>query len=245
MNTNQITSATTAYQTSDVYKKNASKASKNTVSEAAEATTAAAEEESAVVWEKNSTDKAAHNNSKNKNYVTLNKENQNLIAQLKADAEERTAQLRSLVENMLLKQNQSYQTGTLTDEKMYEMLRKGEVTVTPEVRAQAEKDIAEDGYWGVEQTSERLFSFAKAISGGDTSKLDKLMDALEKGFKQATKAWGDELPEISKKTLEATKEKLNNWAKESQTAASDASDTIASTLTAQAGNAALATDSEQ
>ena len=34
-------------------------------------------------------------------------------------------------------------------------------------RLQAQKDIAEDGYWGVEQTSERLVSFAKALSGGD------------------------------------------------------------------------------
>lgn len=208
MNTNQIMSATNAYQTTEAYKKTSD-------SKATEATSTAASETadtSAAVYEKDSTNQAATTNSKNKNYVTLNQENQNIIAQLKADAEQRTSQLRSLVESMILKQNQSFQISTLTDEKMYEMLRKGEVEVSPEVRAQAQKDISEDGYWGIEQTSERLFSFAKAISGGDTSKAETLIEAMEKGFKQATKSWGDDLPDICQKTLDAAKEKIRNWA---------------------------------
>ena len=155
MNTNQILSATNSYQTAEAYKKT----SDSKAAETAPKTTETADT-SAFVYEKKSADKAATNNSKNKNYVTLSKENQNIIAQLKADAEQRTAQLRSLVESMILKQNKTFQVGTLTDEKMFEMLRKGELEVSPEVRAQAQADIAEDGYWGIEQTSERLFSFA-------------------------------------------------------------------------------------
>jgi len=208
MNTNQITSATNAYQTTEAYKKTSDSKAAETTNKATSETA----DTSAVVYEKNSTDKAANNNSKNKNYVTLSKENQNIVAQLKADAEQRTAQLRSLVESMILKQNQTFGISKLTDEKMFEMLRKGQVEVSPEVRAQAQKDIAEDGYWGIEQTSERLFSFAKAISGGDVSKADTLIEAMEKGFKQATKSWGDNLPDICQKTLDAAKEKIRNWA---------------------------------
>lgn len=209
MNTNQITSATNAYQTAETYKKT----SDSKATETAKKADSDAADTSAVVYEKNSTDKAAHNNSKNKNYVTLSKENQNIIAQLKADAEQRTAQLRSLVESMILKQNQTFNISKLTDEKMFEMLRKGQVEVSPEVRAQAQADIAEDGYWGIEQTSERLFSFAKAISGGDVSKAETLITAMEKGFKQATKSWGDTLPDICQKTLDSATEKIRNWAK--------------------------------
>lgn len=210
MNTNQILSATNTYQTAEAYKKT----SDSKIADTTKKADSDAADTSAVVYEKNSTDKAAHNNSKNKNYVTLSKENQTIIAQLKADAQQRTAQLRSLVESMIMKQNQAFQVGSLTDEKMFEMLRKGQVEVSPEVRAQAQKDIAEDGYWGVEQTSERLFSFAKAISGGDVSKAETLIEAMEKGFKQATKSWGDELPDICKKTLESATEKIRNWAKQ-------------------------------
>ncbi len=233
MNTNQILSATNSYQTAEAYKKTSdSKAAPETKNTPETADT------SAIVYEKNSTDKAATNNSKNKNYVTLSKENQNIIAQLKADAEERTAQLRNLVESMILKQNKTFQVGTLTESKMYEMLRKGQLEVSPEVRAQAEKDIAEDGYWGVEQTSERLFSFAKAISGGDISKVDKLIEAMEKGFKQATKSWGDDLPDICQKTLDSAKEKLRNWAKGPEET-DELADATQDALENQAGTSAL------
>ena len=234
MNTNQILSATNSYQTAEAYKKT----SDSNVADTAAKTTETADTE-AFVYEKTGTDKATANNSKNKNYVTLTKENKAIIDQLKADTEQRTSQLRSLVESMILKQNKTFQTGTLTDEKMFEMLRKGQVEVSPEVRAQAQEDISEDGYWGIKQTSERLFSFAKAISGGDTSKAETLITAMEKGFKQATKAWGDDLPEICQKTLEAATEKIRSWAKQA-----DFSDELANTtkdaLEAQASNSALA-----
>ena len=233
MNTNQILSATNSYQTAEAYKKSSdSKAAETPVKSTETADT------EAFVYEKKSADKAATNNSKNKNYVTLSKENQNIIAQLKADAEQRTAQLRSLVESMILKQNKTFQVGTLTDEKMFEMLRKGELEVSPEVRAQAQKDIAEDGYWGVEQTSERLFSFAKAISGGDISKAETLITAMEKGFKQATKSWGDDLPEICKKTLESATEKIRAWSKE-DSAADEMADAAQDAFETQAGTSAL------
>ena len=234
MNTNQITSATNAYQTSETYKKTSD-------SKAAEAKTAAGNETadtSAVVYEKNSTDKASTRNSKNKNYVTLSKENKAVIAQLKADAEQRTAQLRSLVESMISKQNQTFQIGTLTDEKMFEMLRKGQLEVSPEIRAKAQADIAEDGYWGVEQTSERLFSFAKAISGGDTTKAEDLIKAMEKGFKQATKSWGDTLPDICQKTLDSATEKIRSWAKDSS-GSSELADAAQNAFETQAGTSAL------
>ncbi|MBR2409226.1 MAG: hypothetical protein IKB07_09790 [Lachnospiraceae bacterium] len=233
MNTNQILSATNSYQTAEAYKKT----SDSKVAETPEKTTETADTD-AFVYEKKSADKAATNNPKNKNYVTLSKENKAIVAQLKADAEQRTAQLRSLVESMILKQNKTFQVGTLTDEKMFEMLRKGELEVSPEVRAQAQKDIAEDGYWGVEQTSERLFSFAKAISGGDVSKAEDLIKAMEKGFKMATKSWGDDLPEICQNTLKSATEKIRNWAKQD-----DASDEMAEAaqdaFKTQAGTSAL------
>lgn len=233
MNTNQILSATNSYQTTEAYKKPSDSKAADTTAKPTKT-----EDTSAFVYEKKSADKAATNNSKNKNYVTLTKENQNIIAQLKADAEQRSEQLRSLVESMILKQNKTFQVGTLTDEKMFEMLRKGQLEVSPEVRAQAQKDIAEDGYWGVEQTSERLFSFAKAISGGDTSKAETLIKAMEKGFKQATKSWGDKLPDICQRTLDSATEKIRSWAKQTESS-DELTDTAQDAFKTQAGTSSL------
>lgn len=138
---------------------------------------------------------------------TIVKINTTTIDKMKADAEARTAQLRSLVEKMMVKQGQ-----TVKGSMDYLLaLKNGTLQVDDATRAQAQKDIAADGYWGVEQTSDRLVSFAQALASNDPSKADELMAAIEKGYKQATKSWGSELPDICKQTLDATREKMNNW----------------------------------
>ena len=38
-----------------------------------------------------------------------------------------------------------------------------------------------------------------------------MLEALQKGFDEATKSWGKELPELCQKTLEATNKKLTDW----------------------------------
>ena len=104
------------------------------------------------------------------------------------------------------------------------MIKDGTIEVDDETAAEAAKEVADDGYWGVEQTSERMFSFAKALAGNDPSKADSMLDALQKGYDEAAKQWGGELPEICKKTLEATQKKLTDWrdGTAAETAAPDA-----------------------
>lgn len=129
------------------------------------------------------------------------------IDRLLAETESNARRLRDLVERMLLKQGQTINYAT----DIYGLIREGKVEVDETTRAQAQKNIAEDGYWGIEQTSERLFSFAKALTGGDPSKADEMIEAVKKGFEQAEKAWGGELPQISKDTLERTINKMEEW----------------------------------
>ena len=51
-------------------------------------------------------------------------------------------------------------------------------------RAQAQADIADDGYWGVDQTSDRILDFAKALSGNDPEKLIFFLTLFKKGFRK-------------------------------------------------------------
>lgn len=172
-----------------------STAASRRTSEAAAETT---KEETGAVYEKSSgtSDKAVSK-----------KTNQALVAKLKADAEQRTSQLRSLVEKMMTKQGQAIGKA----DSMWSFLAGGNFTVDAATKAQAEADIAEDGYWGVEQTSDRILDFAKALSGDDPEKADMLLDAFKKGFEQATGAWGKKLPDISQRTYDAVVEKFDNW----------------------------------
>ncbi len=133
---------------------------------------------------------------------------EDVIARLKKDAEDRTSQLRSLVQQMM--GNQGNKIGQADD--MWRFLAKGDFTVTPDVKAQAQKDIADDGYWGVEQTSDRIIEFAKGLVGDDPEKAEQMRAAFEKGFKAATKSWGSKLPDISQRTYDAVMSKFDDWA---------------------------------
>ena len=80
-----------------------------------------------------------------------------------------------------------------------------------QTKAQAQEDISEDGYYGIKQTSERLFDFASALAGDDVEQMKKMQAAMQKGFKEATGAWGKELPEICQKTLDAANKKFEEY----------------------------------
>ena len=54
------------------------------------------------------------------------------------------------------------------------------------------------------------------MTGGDPDKIEEMREAFEKGFKQATEAWGDKLPDISQRTYDATMKKFDDWAAEAQ-----------------------------
>ena len=79
-------------------------------------------------------------------------------------------------------------------------------------RLEAQHAIAEDGYWGVEQTSQRIIQFAISLSGGDTSKLETLKNAILKGFEEAERSWGGALPDICQRTKAAALKGLEEWA---------------------------------
>jgi hypothetical protein len=150
-----------------------------------------------VVYEKGSS-------TKNTEYV---KKNSALIQKLKEDSDKRISQMKSIVEQMMSKQGAAIGKA----DSMWKFLAGGNFTVSADVKAQAQKDIADDGYWGVEQTSDRIVDFAKALSGGDSAKADKMIEAFKKGFEQATGSWGKKLPDISQRTYDAVMKKFDEW----------------------------------
>lgn len=160
-------------------------------------------EKDGVIYEKS---EASATNTK-KNY----KVDPNLVAKLKADSDARISQMESLVQKMMSNQGNAY--GQAND--IWKLLSGGKFTVDAATKAKAQKDISEDGYWGVKQTSERIVDFAKALTGGDPAKIDEMRNAFEKGFKQATKAWGKDLPSISNSTYDAVMKGFDAWKQES------------------------------
>lgn len=77
---------------------------------------------------------------------------------------------------------------------------------------EAQELISEDGYFGVEKTSQRIVDFAINGFGNDPSKLQEMKDAIDQGFLEAQDAFGGALPEISQQTYDAIMEKLDAFA---------------------------------
>jgi hypothetical protein len=70
---------------------------------------------------------------------------------------------------------------------MWKALASGNFTADADTIAKAKEDISEDGYWGVKQTSERIFDFAQALAGDDEEKMKTMKEAVEKGLKLGAK----------------------------------------------------------
>ncbi|WP_031348074.1 hypothetical protein [Sulfurimonas hongkongensis] len=61
--------------------------------------------------------------------------------------------------------------------------------------------VSEDGIFGIKQTSERIANFVINGAGGDEDKLRAGREGMLRGFAEAEKMWGGELPEISQQTI--------------------------------------------
>ena len=140
-----------------------------------------------------------------------------LVQQLKADEQSRQDQLTSLVQQMMTKQATTYANAN----DIWKFLAKCDYTVDAQTKLQAQQDISDDGYYGVKQTADRLFDFASALAGDDVDKMKKMQAAMQKGFDQATKAWGQKLPDISQKTLDAANKKFEEYYKSKSSASAD------------------------
>ena len=167
--------------------------------------------ETGVVYEKSS-------ESSSKQTKTY-KPNPELVEKLKKDQETRKQQLLDLVRKMFNQQATTVATADVdikipSEDELWKTLASGKFEVDEETKKQATEDISEDGYWGVNKTSERILDFANALTGGDPSKLQTMVDAFKKGYEQAEKTWGGKLPEISQKTYNAVMNGFKKLAEE-------------------------------
>ncbi len=135
----------------------------------------------------------------------------NVVEMLKNDAAAQEASFRSMVMKTIMGQGNAL----AASDDIWRFLASGNFTVTEAAKEEAQKAISEDGYWGVNQTSDRILEMAKALTGGDPDKIEDMRSAFEKGFKEAIKAWGQDLPEISSQTYDAVMGKFDKWAEES------------------------------
>ena len=124
------------------------------------------------------------------------------INRLWEEANRATQHLRDLVKKLLESQGKTF-ADVLSG--------KEDLVVDEQTRAEAAEAISENGESGVQAVSDRIVSFAKAISNNNPEMYDKLMSAINEGFSQAEKILGGQLPEICKQTREEVNRKMEEW----------------------------------
>ena len=117
-----------------------------------------------------------------------------LVQSLKDDLNNQMSRFTNMMTQMF--QKQGITANLYQGDNFWKFMASGNYTVDAQTKADAQAAIAEDGYWGVSQTSQRIFDFAKALAGDDPDKMKQMQEAVEKGFKQAENAWGGSLPSI-------------------------------------------------
>lgn len=132
-----------------------------------------------------------------------------LVQSLKDDLNNQMSRFTNMMTQMFQKQGITANLSQGND--FWRFMASGNYTVDEKTKADAQAAISEDGYWGVSQTSQRIFDFANALAGDDPEKMKEMQAAVEKGFKQAGEAWGGDLPSICGDTHTAVNKLFDDY----------------------------------
>lgn len=69
--------------------------------------------------------------------------------------------------------------------------------------------ISDNGYFGIDNTANRIADFVINGAGGDAGKLRSGLEGVKNGFAQAEAMWGQALPDISQQTMNKTLDRIN------------------------------------
>jgi hypothetical protein len=82
-------------------------------------------------------------------------------------------------------------------------------------RATAQQLVSEDGFFGVQQTTDRIMGFAQALVGENASpeQIERMRAAVQKGFDQVARMFGgfNNLPQVTRDTFDAIMERFDQW----------------------------------
>lgn len=138
---------------------------------------------------------------------TYSKGNVALAEQLKAEQSQIQERFLNTVRSTITQQGMAAAQG----DGIWKLIAQGSFTADASMKADAQNAISADGYWGVDQTAQRILDFAQALAGTDPEMASVVKEAFLKGYRQAEEAWGGSLPDICGKTYDKVLELFDKW----------------------------------
>lgn len=160
--------------------------------------------------QKPDTDRAEFNKDKVVTTKMSDSERASLVNSLKEDLNNQMSRFTNMMMQTFQKQGITVNQANGSND-FWKMIASGNFTVDSQTKAEAQEAISENGYWGVAQTSQRIFDFAYALAGDDADKMKEMQAAVEKGFQQAGAAWGGDLPSICGDTRSAVSKLFDDY----------------------------------
>ena len=192
----------------DVYKQSLQTTSVNGAANNSEKTSDAAAISSDAVKTENK-DRADFSSTTQVINKMTEKERADLVESLKSDLENQSTRFMNMMTQMFQKQGiTSLSAGS---DAFWQRIASGNFVVDAATQEEAKAAIAEDGYWGVAQTSQRIFDFACALAGDKVAKMEEMQAAIEEGFNQAQIAWGGPMPSITGETYDAVQKLFDDY----------------------------------
>lgn len=139
------------------------------------------------------------------------------VSQLNNDAQVRADNMTKMIQSMVVKQGQK------SNLRLFGM----DLNVSAQQSASAAKSLEPGGEYSIDAVAGRIMDMAKALSGGDASKIDKLQTAVMKGFKAAGVEMGGKLPDISNQTYNEVMKRFDDWKNESNSSSTNPSKNVA------------------
>ena len=155
------------------------------------------------------TDKVEFSKDTNVTTKMSDSERAALVKSLKDDLNNQMSRFTNMMVQTF--QKQGITSSMIQGDDFWKMMASGKYSVDAQTKADAQEAISEDGYWGVKQTSQRIFDFAHALAGDDVEKMQKFQKAVEKGFEQAGAQWGTSLPSICQDTHAEINKRFDYW----------------------------------
>lgn len=81
--------------------------------------------------------------------------------------------------------------------------------ITELTQKEAQDLVSENGYFGIQNTADRLSGFVINGSGDNIDRLKASREGLVRGHEEAKKIWGGDLPEISEKSMQKALEAVD------------------------------------
>lgn len=135
----------------------------------------------------------------------------NIINQIRADEQQRIESFQKMIQSLLSEQTDSFKLSVYVpsiDDSSVSLI---DLNVTQKAIDKAKIAISEDGEYGANAVAERIMNMAKALAGGDNSKLELLRNAVSKGFESVSNLYGDNYPEICKNTYTEVMNRFDEW----------------------------------